>query len=50
MAKFMKENTLISLTRGLDSTRMDVLGINTSLHLVTAAARKSLLDHPENLL
>jgi Mg-chelatase subunit ChlI len=28
---------------------MDVLGINTSLHLATAAARKSLLDHPENL-
>jgi ERCC4-related helicase len=49
MAKFVKEDTLISLTRGLGLTRMDVLGIKTSLHLTTAATRKVLLDHPENL-
>ena len=49
MVKFVKGNTLISLTRVLDLTRTDVLGINTSLHLATAATRKNLLDHPENL-
>ena len=45
----MKEIILISLTKELDSTRTGVLGISTSLHLATAAARKVLLDPPGDL-
>jgi hypothetical protein len=48
-ARSRKGGTLTSLTRGLDSTRMDVLEIRTSLHLMTPATIKNLRDHPEDL-